>query len=205
MSNIRLMCVLFLSLLAGWALPAAAQEEPKDKKKEIKFKASDLRLPDTTKITIVSCYGGKKSLFSRETAETLSREDIPTPIQEKTDVFVSNFSEAMVEAGFEVTTSTLPAGCRLNNDTAERITVVIGFTLIGQLGGVAEDYILADSWLKEPSGPYLVGVVRKLMNGVFSQRNEPKPSAREMAPIVVKRIRLAQQEAQTIAATVAAE
>ena len=179
-----LLSTLLLAFVTGCATTST---------KSVSSEATDLTLPVTNKVIVLSCFHKRPTLFSATTPA--SKEEFSEFIQKETGAFASELGKKMTDAGFtDVSMTALPAGnCNVvKNETAGRITTAVMFVMVHQGFGLSEDLILADTFIKVPSENRMVSIGRKTINGGIS-KVEAKSAAEEIAPVLIQKIRDAQK------------
>lgn len=180
-----LLSFLLLYIVAGCAVSPAVP------------KPESLALPITERIVVSVCYF-KKPNYLLSKSEPVSKGDFSEFIQKEMTTFIAVLGRELSEAGFsEVSVIEPVAGhCDIVDDSSGGIGTGVMFVASRQGFGGSEDMITADTFIKMPNVGFVVKLVRKTINGGITNVRAA-PAAEEVAAVLLKRIREAQQNAKS--------
>ena len=172
-----LQALLLVGFLAGCATTQTMSPEQ-----------TNLILPQTKKMTVAVCYFKPPSLFKG--GEPAVREDFSEFVKSETSTFVDVLEKKMTEAGVDVSV-TPSLDCNVENTTGE-ITLQVRFKMMIQGFGLAEDLIIAETFIKSPINDALSEGWRENINNIlYPVRAEPM--AEKISGIILLKIRAAQK------------
>ncbi len=156
--------------------------------------AASLTLPETKKIVVSVCYFKRPNIiFSK--AEPASGSDFSEFIRKETVTFVVVLGKKLSSEGFsDVSLDFLsPGGCEVKDDAAGGVAVAVIFVMAHQGFGFSEDLIIADVFIKMPGIDRMIGVDRKMVNGITSNI-KAEVAAEEVTTALLVKIKDAQRK-----------